>query len=89
MDLRSQQIEPDSRITHTQLAVTPTLRPFAAGLAAHLTCQPSNCIHLYKSIIKDTLININTIAIQYLTSIILYKRRIENHQPLSDLQGHT
>jgi hypothetical protein len=41
-----------------------------------------------KSIIKDTLININTIAIQYLTSIILHKRRLENHQPLPDLQRH-
>jgi hypothetical protein len=42
-----------------------------------------------KSIIKDTLININTIAIQYLTSIILHKRRLENHQPLPDPNRHT
>jgi hypothetical protein len=35
------------------------------------------------------LININTIAIQYLTSIILHKQRLENHQPLPDPHGHT
>jgi hypothetical protein len=32
--------------------------------------------------IKNTLKNINTIAIQYAMSILLHKRRIENHQPL-------
>jgi ribonuclease HI len=32
--------------------------------------------------IKHTLTTINTIAIQYATSILLHKRRIENHQPL-------
>ena len=32
--------------------------------------------------IKNTLKNINTIAIQYAMSILLLKRRIENHQPL-------
>lgn len=36
-------------------------------------------------LIKSTLTNINTSAIQHLTSIILHKRRIENHQPLPDL----
>jgi ribonuclease HI len=41
-----------------------------------------------KSIIKNTLINVNTIAIQYLTSIILHKCRLENHQPLPDPHGH-
>jgi hypothetical protein len=35
-----------------------------------------------KSKIKETLININTIAIQHLSSIILHKRRLENNQPL-------
>jgi hypothetical protein len=32
--------------------------------------------------IKTTFKNINTIAIQYAMSILLHKRRIENHQPL-------
>src|SRR6202049_690299 len=32
--------------------------------------------------IKNTFKNINTIAIQYAMSILLHKRRIENHQPL-------
>jgi hypothetical protein len=35
-----------------------------------------------KSETKKTLININTIAIQHLSSIILHKRRLENNQPL-------
>jgi hypothetical protein len=43
-----------------------------------------------KSIIKDTLININTIVIQYLTSLILHKRQLEkNPQLLPDPHGHT
>ena len=33
-------------------------------------------------IIKNTFKNINTIAIQYAMSILLHKRRIENHQPI-------
>ena len=37
-----------------------------------------------ETLIKSTLININTIAIQHLTSIILHKRRLENNQPLPD-----
>jgi hypothetical protein len=32
--------------------------------------------------IKHTFKTINTIAIQYAMSILLHKRRIENHQPL-------
>jgi hypothetical protein len=32
--------------------------------------------------IIETFVNINTIAIKYLTSIILHKRRLENNQPL-------
>jgi hypothetical protein len=32
--------------------------------------------------IKNTFKNINTIAIKYAMSILLHKRRIENHQPL-------
>jgi hypothetical protein len=32
--------------------------------------------------IKNTFKNINTIAIHYAMSILLHKRRIENHQPL-------
>jgi hypothetical protein len=35
-----------------------------------------------KSKIKETLININTIAIQHLSSTILQKGRLENNQPL-------
>jgi hypothetical protein len=34
--------------------------------------------------IKNTFKNINTIAIQYAMSILLHKRRIENHQPLPE-----
>jgi hypothetical protein len=37
-----------------------------------------------EALIKTTLTNINTIAIQHLTSIILHKRRLENNQPLPD-----
>jgi hypothetical protein len=33
--------------------------------------------------IKNTFKNINTIAIKYAMSILLHKRRTENHQPLS------
>jgi hypothetical protein len=32
--------------------------------------------------IKNTFKKINTIAIQYAMSILLHKRRLENHQPL-------
>jgi hypothetical protein len=32
--------------------------------------------------IRNTFKNINTIAIQYSMSILLHKRRLENHQPL-------
>jgi hypothetical protein len=35
-------------------------------------------------LIKNTLTNINTIAIQHLTSIILHKQRLENNQPLPE-----
>jgi hypothetical protein len=37
-----------------------------------------------ETLIKSTLTNINTIAIQHLTSIILHKRRLENNQPLPE-----
>jgi hypothetical protein len=37
-----------------------------------------------EALIKNTLTNINTIAIQHLTFIILHKRRLENNQPLPE-----
>ena len=37
-----------------------------------------------EALLKTTLTNINTIAIQHLTSIFLHKRRLENNQPLPD-----
>jgi hypothetical protein len=37
---------------------------------------------LKKSVIKKTLIKINTIAIQHLSSIILHKHHLENNQLL-------
>jgi hypothetical protein len=37
-----------------------------------------------ETLIKSTLTNINTIAIQHLSSIILHKRRLENNQPLPE-----
>jgi hypothetical protein len=42
-----------------------------------------------ESPIKDALTNINTIAIQYLTSIILHKRKLENNQPLPNPNNFT
>ena len=36
--------------------------------------------------IRTTFKNINTIAIQYAMSILLHKRRLENHQPLPQAQ---
>jgi hypothetical protein len=39
-----------------------------------------------EALIKNTLTNINTIAIQYLTSIILHKQRLKNNQPLPEPQ---
>jgi hypothetical protein len=38
------------------------------------------------SAIRNTFKNINTIAIQYAMSILLQKRRLENNQPLTQLQ---
>jgi hypothetical protein len=37
------------------------------------------------STIRNTFKNINTIAIQYAISILLHKRRLENHQPLPQI----
>ena len=39
--------------------------------------------------IKNTFKNINTIAINYAMSILLHKRRIENHQPLPQILDPT
>jgi hypothetical protein len=36
--------------------------------------------------IRNTFKNINTIAIQYAMSILLHKRRLENNQPLPQIQ---
>jgi hypothetical protein len=36
--------------------------------------------------IRHTFKNINTIAIQFAMSILLHKRRLENHQPLPQIQ---
>ena len=41
-----------------------------------------NAFQINKTSLHDTFTNINTISIQYLTSIILHKNRKENHQPL-------
>jgi hypothetical protein len=38
------------------------------------------------SSIRNTFKNINTIVIQYAMSILLHKRRLENHQPLPQIQ---
>ena len=40
------------------------------------------------SAIQNTFKNINTIAIQYAMSILLHKRRLENNQPLPQLQAN-
>jgi hypothetical protein len=37
-----------------------------------------------EALIKTTLTNINTVAIQHLTSIILHEHRLENNQPLPE-----
>jgi hypothetical protein len=42
--------------------------------------------HLPMPSIRNTFKNINTIAIQYAMSILLHKRRLENHQPLPQIQ---
>ena len=39
-------------------------------------------LHLPQDANKTTLTHLNTISIQYLTSIILHKRKLEHHQPL-------
>ena len=44
--------------------------------------QLNNTYKFSETLIKSTFTNINTIAIQHLTSIILHKRRLENNQPL-------
>ena len=41
--------------------------------------------HINKISLHETFMNINTISIQYLTSIILHKRMIENNQPLPQI----
>jgi hypothetical protein len=41
-----------------------------------------NKIKIPMPTIKNTFKNINTIPIKYAMSILLHKRRLENHQPL-------
>ena len=43
-------------------------------------------LHLPQDAIKSTLTHLNTISIQYLTSIILHKRKLEHHQRLLHTQ---
>ena len=45
-------------------------------------------LKLPTSQIRNTFKQINTIAIQYAHSILIHKRRIENRQPITDLQIH-
>ena len=46
-------------------------------------------LKLPTSQIKNTFKQINIIAIQYAHSILIHKRRIENKQPINNLQNHT
>ena len=64
----------------------PDLIVIIAG-ARSTTHKPSiqkikETFQIPKNTITNALININTIAIYHLTSIILHKRRLENNQPL-------
>jgi hypothetical protein len=65
----------------------------SAGVRGTTHIPPVQILHttykLKKSLIKNTLININTIAIQHLTSIILHKLRPKNNQLLPDPQRFT
>jgi hypothetical protein len=55
-----------------------------ARATAHITSMKTleSKFKIPMASIKTTFKNINTIAIQYAMSILLHKRRIENHQPL-------
>ena len=46
-------------------------------------------LKLPKSQIRNTFQQINIIAIQYAHSILIQKRRIENKQPINNLQNYT
>jgi hypothetical protein len=46
-------------------------------------------LKLPTSQIGNTFQQINIIAIQYAHSILIHKRRIENKQPINNLQNHT
>jgi hypothetical protein len=45
-------------------------------------------LHIPRSHIKQTCTNINIIAIHHAMSILLYKRKLENNQPLLDIHNH-
>ena len=66
----------------------PNLIVITAG-ARSTTHKPSiqkikETFQIPENTITNALININTIAIHHLTSIILHKRRLENNQPTLD-----
>jgi hypothetical protein len=69
---RGWKIEPLIVITAGARATSHT--PSMEILETHLKLPMASIKHTFK--------NINTIAIQYAMSILLHKRRIENHQPL-------
>jgi hypothetical protein len=45
-------------------------------------------LHIPRPYIKQTCTNINIIAIYHAMSILLYKRKLENNQPLPDTHNH-
>jgi hypothetical protein len=45
-------------------------------------------LHIPRSLIKQTCTNINIIAIHHAMSILLYKRKLENNQPIPDIHNH-
>jgi hypothetical protein len=45
-------------------------------------------LHITRSHIKQMCTNINIIAIHHAMSILLYKRKLENNQPLLDTHNH-
>ena len=46
-------------------------------------------LKLHTSQIRHTFQQINIITIQYAHSILIHKRRIENKQPINNLQNYT
>jgi hypothetical protein len=65
--------------------VDPLIIIIAGAIATtHIPSMKSieNRFNIPMPTIKNTFKNINTIAIKYAMSILLHKRRIEDHQPL-------